>query len=67
MLAGLGYRCVHRSAEAGNYIRGDERVDFLYADGRSGLDLDQVREYFRIFEREPLLDELLHELLHELR
>lgn len=27
----LGYRCIHRSAEAGNYLRGDERVDFLYA------------------------------------
>jgi len=27
----LGYRCVHRSADAGNYLREDERVDFLYA------------------------------------
>ena len=27
----LGYRCIHRSAEAGNYLRGDERVEiFLY-------------------------------------
>jgi hypothetical protein len=28
---GLGYRCLHRSADAANYVRGDERVDFLYA------------------------------------
>lgn len=27
----LGYRCLHRSADAANYARGDERVDFLYA------------------------------------
>ena len=27
----LGYRCVHRSANAANYARGDERLDFLYA------------------------------------
>ena len=30
-LQGLGYRCVHRSDDAGNYLRGDERVDLLYA------------------------------------
>ena len=30
-LVKLGYRCAHRSADAGNYLRGDERVDFLYA------------------------------------
>lgn len=27
----LGYRCVHRSADAANYLRGDEGLDFLYA------------------------------------
>lgn len=27
----LGYVCVHRSPDAGNYTRGDERVDFLYS------------------------------------
>lgn len=27
----LGYRCLHRSREAGNYLRGDQRLDFLYA------------------------------------
>ena len=31
LLTHLGYRCIHRSADAGNYLRGDERVDFLYA------------------------------------
>jgi hypothetical protein len=30
-LVALGYRCLHRSADAGNYLRGDERVDFIYA------------------------------------
>jgi hypothetical protein len=30
-LLALGYRCLHRSADAGNYQRGDERVDFIYA------------------------------------
>ena len=111
----LGYTCAHRSAEAANYLRGDERVDFLFASrpiarrlladaaehitsfgvlrvistegligfklqglvnnprrtqdledirallraNRASLKMDEVREYFRIFEREPLLDELL--------
>jgi hypothetical protein len=27
----LGYSCAHRSSEAANYLRGDERVDFLFA------------------------------------
>lgn len=27
----LGYRCIHRSSEAANYLRGDERLDFLFA------------------------------------
>ena len=30
-LTQLGYRCLHRSADAANYGRDDERVDFLYA------------------------------------
>jgi hypothetical protein len=30
-LIAIGYRCLHRSADAGNYLRGDERVDFIYA------------------------------------
>jgi predicted nucleotidyltransferase len=113
----LGYRCLHRSADAANYIRGDERLDFLYAHrpvarrlladavelrtplgelrvvsaegligfklqalvndphrtqdledirallraNRATLDIDQVRGYFHLFERESLLDELLRE------
>ena len=27
----IGYRCLYRSPDAGNYLRGDERVDFIYA------------------------------------
>jgi predicted nucleotidyltransferase len=117
-LSELGYRCVHRSADAANYLRGDERLDLLYAsrpvarqllaaakprttpfgalnvislegliafklqglinDPRRTQDLedirallrankvtlnrDEVREYFSLFEREALLDELLAEI-----
>ena len=117
-LARLGYRCLHRSADAGNYVRGDERVDFLYASrpiarrlladakvlktslgelrvvsaegligfklqalvndphrtrdledirallraNRATLDMAKAREYFCLFERESLLDELLREI-----
>ena len=116
-VTGLGYHCLHRSADAANYARGDERVDFLYAsrpiarrllaaaielkttlgdlrvvsaEGLIGfklqglvndprrtqdledirallranlaaLDMDNVRMYFRLFDRESLLDELLRE------
>ena len=114
----LGYQCLHRSDNAGNYQRGDERVDFLYASrpiarrllagaqvlttslgvlrvismegligfklqglvndprrtqdledirallrvNRNKLNLTEVREYFHLFNREALLDELLNEL-----
>jgi hypothetical protein len=116
-LAELGYRCLHRSADAGNYVRDDERIDLLYAHrpiarrllaaaaelstslgavrvistegligfklqglvndprrtqdledirallraNRGHLDLTEVREYFDLFDRGPLLDELLRE------
>lgn len=116
-LTKLGYRCLHRSADAGNYQRGDERVDFLYASRpiarrllagaaefksslgdlrviskegligfklqgwvndprrtqdlediralfrvhRASLDMTEVREYFLLFNRESLLNELLRE------
>lgn len=116
-LGELGYRCVHRSADAGNYLRGDERIDLLYAHrpiaqrllagaaelstslgtvrvispegligfklqglvndakrtqdledirallkaNRGRLDLKEVREYFELFDRGALLDELLRE------
>lgn len=30
-LTKLGYRCLHRGPDAGNYARAQERVDFLYA------------------------------------
>jgi predicted nucleotidyltransferase len=111
----LGYRCMHRTGDAGNYLRGDERVDLLYAHrpiargllerakeiqtslgqlrvvstegligfklqglvndprrrqdledirallraNRARLDMDEVREYFHLFNRDDLLDELL--------
>jgi hypothetical protein len=31
ILLSLGYRCVHRSEDAANYLRGDEGMDFLFA------------------------------------
>jgi predicted nucleotidyltransferase len=114
-LIALGYHCLHRSADAGNYLRGDERVDFIYASrpaargllsnattvktafgevrvvstegliglklqgfvnnprrtqdledikalvaaNRPALKMDEVREYFRLFDREALLEEIL--------
>jgi predicted nucleotidyltransferase len=114
-LMALGYHCLHRSADAGNYLRGDERVDFIYASrpaargllsnatsvqtafgevrvvstegliglklqgfvnnprrtqdledikalvaaNRQALKMDEVREYFRLFNRESLLEEIL--------
>lgn len=117
-LVKLGYRCLHRSGDAGNYLRGDERVDFLYASrpiarrllagarelktslgdlrvisvegligfklqgvvndprrtqdlediralfraNHSRLDLTEVGDYFHLFNRDSLLDELLNEL-----
>lgn len=116
-LAELGYRCIHRSTDAGNYLRGDERVDLLYAHrpiarrllagaaqvhtslgdlcvistegligfklqglvndprrtqdledirsllraNRGHLDLVELREYFDLFDRGALLDELLRQ------
>lgn len=117
-LTALGYVCLYRSVEAGNYLRGDERLDLLYANrpiarhllagaaahktafgelrvigaegligfklqgwvndpqrtqdledirallraNRSILDMTKVREYFRIFDREGLLDEILQQI-----
>jgi hypothetical protein len=114
-LVALGYQCLHRSPDGGNYLRGDERVDFIYASrpaargllsnatvihtvfgevrvvstegliglklqgfvnnprrtqdledikaliaaNRQGLKMDEVREYFRLFNREALLEEIL--------
>lgn len=113
----LGYRCIHRSRDAANYLRADQRVDFLYAHrpiarrllasatvvvtsmgklrvigvegliglklqaltndprrsrdledirallqaNRDRLNLDELREYFRLFDKETWLDELLRE------
>ena len=31
LLLELGYHCVHRSADAANYLRGEEGLDLLYA------------------------------------
>ena len=118
ILLGLGYRSIHRSVDAANYVRGDEGLDLLYAHrpearrllvdakerdtgmgrlrvvsaegliafklqgyvndarrlrdlddirallraNRASLDMGEVRRYFAMFDREPVLDELLAEL-----
>ena len=114
ILLGLGYRCVHRSPDAANYLRGEDGFDALYAHrpmarrllseaderqtgfgrlrviGAEGLiafklqgyvndptrvrdlddlralfkanagqlDMDEVRRYFALFDREDLLEAL---------
>jgi hypothetical protein len=114
-LVALGYQCLHRSPDAGNCLRIDERVDCIYASrpgarsllrdaaavqtafgvvrvvsaeglialklqgfvnnprrtqdledikaliaaNRKALKMDEVREYFRLFDREALLEEML--------
>jgi len=110
-----GFRCLHRNGDVANYLRGDERVDFLFASreiakrllidaparetsfgllrvvsaegligfklqaivndprrtqdledirallrtNRDSLNLNEVRDYFRLFGRDALLEELL--------
>jgi hypothetical protein len=54
-LAALGYHRLHRSADAGNYSRALLRAN------RHSLNMADVREYFRLFQREALLNELLDE------
>lgn len=117
LLLRLGYTCLHRSEDAANYARDDQRIDFLFAHrqaaerllqnaqerdtgmgrlrvvsaegligfklqgfindprrtrdledirsllraNRNRLNMDEVRSYFRLFEREPLLDEIIRE------
>lgn len=114
ILLGLGYRCLHRSEDAANYLRGEDGLDLLYAHrptarrllseaderqtgfgrlrviGAEGLiafklqayvndptrlrdlddlralfkanagqlDMDEVRRYFALFDREDLLEAL---------
>ena len=121
ILLTLGYRCVHRSGDAANYLREDEGLDLLYAhrptarrllaeaserptvmgslrvisaEGLIGFklqalvnnpsrarDLDDIRallraqhgrlnmrevqEYFALFDRKEMLDELLAEITKE--
>ena len=116
-LEALGYRCIHRSEDAANYLREDQRIDFIFARrpitrrllaaarpvdsylgtvpvvsregliglklqafvndarrtqdledirallraARGELDLGEVRDYFLLFDREPLLEQLLSE------
>jgi hypothetical protein len=121
ILLALGYRCVHRSEDAANYLREDEGLDLLYAHRPTALrllanaeerstamgplrvisaegligfklqalvnnpsrtrDLDDIRgllraqrgrlnmrevqEYFALFDRQEMLDELLAEIAND--
>lgn len=121
ILLDLGYRCVHRSEDAANYLRDDEGLDLLYAHRpiarrllgeaseratalgtlrvisvkgligfklqalvnnpsrtrdlddirallraqRGKLNMAEVREYFALFDRTELLDELLAQIADE--
>lgn len=121
ILLDLGYRCVHRSEDAANYLRGDEGLDLLYAhrpiarrllgeaseratalgtlrvisaEGligfklqalinnpsrtrdlddirallraqRGRLNMQEVQEYFALFDRQEMLDELLAEIAND--
>jgi hypothetical protein len=121
ILLGLGYRCVHLSENAANYMRDDEGLDLLYAhrptarrllaeaterdtamgalrvisaEGligfklqalvndpsrtrdledirallrvqRGRLNMEEVREYFALFDRQEILDELLAEIAND--
>lgn len=123
VLLSLGYRCVHRSEDAANYLRNDEGLDLLYAhrlvarrllseaieretvmgllrvvsaEGligfklqalvnnpsrsrdledirallraqRGSLNMPEVREYFAMFDRAEMLDELLAEIVADKR
>lgn len=121
ILLDLGYRCVHRSEDAANYLRDDEGLDLLYAhrpiarrllgqakerdtalgtlrvisaEGligfklqalvnnpsrtrdlddirallraqRGRLNMQEVQEYFALFDRQEMLDELLAEIAND--
>jgi hypothetical protein len=114
----LGYQSMYRSDDAANFLRGDERIDFIFprrpiarrllsgalrlgtslgsipgvskegligfklqglandprrtqdaedirallCANQGAMNLIEVREYFRLFDREALLDQWLHEL-----
>jgi hypothetical protein len=118
VLRALRYRSTYRSDDAANFLRGDERIDFIFArrpiarrllagaahlntslgsipvvskegligfklqglsnDARrtqdaedirallranqGAIDMTEVREYFKLFDREALLDQWLHEM-----
>ena len=74
-LLNLGYQCLYRSEDAANYVRGTEGLDLLFAHRplarrlddirallqihRASLDMDELREYFGLFNKPELLNELL--------
>ena len=72
-LTATGYKCIHRSADAANYLRGGwvndprrtqdlEDIKALIRANQSTLSMDEVRRYFTLFNHESLLREILNEL-----
>jgi hypothetical protein len=69
MMTQMGYQTLHRSENAANYASDDPRagrVDMAdvvrLLQAARDVDLDRVREYFRLFDREKELEALLAEL-----
>lgn len=68
-LLNLGYECLYRSEDAANYVQGYvndatrtrdlDDIRALLKIHRASLDLDELREYFALFNRPELLHELL--------
>jgi len=70
----LGYRCLHESADAANYLRGDERLDVLLASraiARTLLDSAQARHTpfgdLRVVSAEGLIAFKLQALVNDPR
>lgn len=70
----LGYRCVHRSDDAANYLRSGERLDFLYASRpialrllASARELDTSLGTLRVISAEGLIGFKLQGLVNDPR
>ncbi len=72
VLLDLGYRCVHRSEDAANYLRGDEGLDVLYAHRPVARDLlakaqvrDTIMGRLRVVSAEGLIAFKLQGLVND--
>ncbi|SFN11610.1 hypothetical protein [Dokdonella immobilis] len=72
-LIALDYRCVHRSADAANYVREDEGLDLIYAHRpiarrllRTALERDTPMVRLRVVSAEALIGFKLRALVNDL-